>query len=351
MQGLDISNWQKGIDLSVVPCDFVIIKATQGTSYVSPDFKRQIEQALATGKKVGVYHYIGGQGAAAEMRHFFNNIKEYLGCVTINLDWESEQNSQWGNLSYLNDCLREINSLTGIPALLYASQSGFPWSTAAQNNGGTWVAQYANMNATGYQDNPWNEGAYACTIRQYSSCGRLPGWGGNLDLNKSYIDWATWDKYANPNGVNVPATPSPQPVPEQGTAEYIKNIPLTDLVVEVMEGKYGNHDDRKNALGDRYQEVQDFINHTAYTNVATLADEVWAGKYGNGSKRKALLGDRYDEVMKLVNGGGSGTVYTVKSGDTLSGIAAKYNTTVDALVKKNGIKNANLIYVGQRITI
>lgn len=35
LNGIDISNWQAGIDLSVVPCDFVIAKATQGTSYIS----------------------------------------------------------------------------------------------------------------------------------------------------------------------------------------------------------------------------------------------------------------------------------------------------------------------------
>jgi len=45
------------------------------------------------------------------------------------------------------------------------------------------------------------------------------------------------------------------------------------------------------------------------------------------------------------------TVYTVKSGDTLSGIAKKYGTTVAKLVKDNGIKNANLIYAGQKIKI
>ena len=39
--------------------------------------------------------------------------------------------------------------------------------------------------------------------------------------------------------------------------------------------------------------------------------------------------------------------YTVKSGDTLGAIARKHNTTVEALVASNGIKNPNLIYVGQ----
>ena len=43
--------------------------------------------------------------------------------------------------------------------------------------------------------------------------------------------------------------------------------------------------------------------------------------------------------------------YTVKRGDTLSGIAQRYKITVAKLVKDNGIKNANLIYVGQKIKI
>lgn len=43
--------------------------------------------------------------------------------------------------------------------------------------------------------------------------------------------------------------------------------------------------------------------------------------------------------------------YTVKSGDTLSEIAEKYNTTVSKLVKLNDIDNPDLIYVGQKLLI
>lgn len=43
--------------------------------------------------------------------------------------------------------------------------------------------------------------------------------------------------------------------------------------------------------------------------------------------------------------------YIVAKGDTLSKIAKKYNTTVKALAALNGIKNVNLIYVGQKIRI
>lgn len=45
------------------------------------------------------------------------------------------------------------------------------------------------------------------------------------------------------------------------------------------------------------------------------------------------------------------TTYTVVKGDTLSEIAAKYGTTVQALASANNIADVNLIYVGQKLVI
>ena len=45
------------------------------------------------------------------------------------------------------------------------------------------------------------------------------------------------------------------------------------------------------------------------------------------------------------------TIYVVKSGDTLSKIATKYGTSYKTLADLNGIKNPDLIKVGQKITI
>ena len=70
LNGIDISNWQAGIDLSAVPCDFVISKATEGCWYVSADCARQVEQALSLGKCVGVYHYANGGNAVSEADFF-----------------------------------------------------------------------------------------------------------------------------------------------------------------------------------------------------------------------------------------------------------------------------------------
>lgn len=308
LQGIDVSNWQNGIDLSAVGVDFVICKATQGTSYVSPDCDRQMQQAMRSGRLVGVYHYINGAGVDGEARHFANSIKGYLGKAIIALDWESEQNSAWGNTSYLDSLVAKVKELTGVTPFIYASLSAFPWSIAQKYGCGTWVAQYANMNATGLQANPWNEGAYTCDIRQYSSCGRLGGYGGNLDLNKAYMsreDWQRWSGGAASGGTT--STPEPSSPSDS----------VLSLAVGVMQGKYGNGDARKAALGNRYDEVQAFINHIASASVATLANEVMRGDYGNGDTRKIVLGNRYNEVQAQVNRF-AGTSVATKDAQTLA---------------------------------
>lgn len=59
----------------------------------------------------------------------------------------------------------------------------------------------------------------------------------------------------------------------------------------------------------------------------------------------------YPGEVVHVSGAPAQVVYTVVSGDTLSGIAAKYNTTYQHLAAINGIANPNLIYPGQQIKI
>lgn len=94
-----------------------------------------------------------------------------------------------------------------------------------------------------------------------------------------------------------------------------------------------------------------------YTD-AQLADMVLKGTFGNGEARKKALGDRYAAVQKIVDQKASGSTqkpqpvyYTVKRGDTLSSIAAKYNTTWQRLKALNNLKNENLIYAGQKIRV
>ena len=98
------------------------------------------------------------------------------------------------------------------------------------------------------------------------------------------------------------------------------------------------------------------INHIENSSAATLAEETKNGRYGNDPVRRTVLGKKYSAVQDIINGktsgsGSSPVYYTVKSGDTLSGIAAKYGTTYQKIASLSGISNPNKIYAGQRIRI
>lgn len=59
----------------------------------------------------------------------------------------------------------------------------------------------------------------------------------------------------------------------------------------------------------------------------------------------------YASPAATAGGSGCGQFYVVKCGDTLAKIAARYGTTVWALANLNGISNPNLIYAGQTICV
>lgn len=102
----------------------------------------------------------------------------------------------------------------------------------------------------------------------------------------------------------------------------------------------------------------DRVNHKNGCNMTVHRD------YANKTCPGDYLYNRHGEIAAEVNrrlgvadtapdaGAAQGvTVYTVKKGDTLSQIAAKYGTTYQAIAAYNGIKNPNAIRVGQKIKI
>lgn len=102
----------------------------------------------------------------------------------------------------------------------------------------------------------------------------------------------------------------------------------------------------------------DRVNHKNGCNMTVHRD------YANKSCPGDYLYNRHGEIAAEVNrrlgvadttpdaGSAQGvTVYTVKKGDTLPQIAAKYGTTYQAIAAYNGVKNPNAIRVGQKIKI
>ena len=91
---------------------------------------------------------------------------------------------------------------------------------------------------------------------------------------------------------------NPEPIKEKTTEE---------LAQEVIAGKYGNGEDRKNALGDRYAEVQARVNEILApapepsVDILDLVRKTIRGDFGNGEDRRNALGSNYDEVQRQVN--------------------------------------------------
>lgn len=215
MNGIDISQHQRGINLSAVPSDFVIVKASQGSSSsVYPTFKEQITEADRLGKCLSAYHYASQGGAIPEAEKFLRTVKDYIGKAIMVLDWEGEQNPNFGNPEYALAWLKYVEQKTGIKPFIYMSKSVCrQYKSTWDSSFPLWCAQYANSQYTGYKDNPWTDdkgfGPWnECVILQYSSRGRLPGYNADLDLDKAYITAEEWLMYAR-GEIKTQANPFP----------------------------------------------------------------------------------------------------------------------------------------------
>lgn len=307
LKGIDISHHQKGIDLGAIDTDFVICKATEGNGYTDEMCDTFYQKAKSLGKKLGVYHFARpdlGNSAEAEADWFVKETLGYHKEAILVLDWES---GDLTNVSWAKAWLDRVYEKTGVKPIIYMSasvMSSADWSSVVNVDYGIWVANYGSNNGTAqesvfdrYPLKYWS--FYA--LWQYTSVGRLNGYNGNLDLNYFSGDSSAWDKYA---GGNPSSSKPSNPVETKST---------DDLAREVIAGKYGNGEDRKNALGSRYDEVQARVNE--------------------------ILGINQVEY------------YIVQSGDNLTKIANRYGTTVNQLVAWNNIANANLIYPGQKLRV
>lgn len=288
MRGIDTSSHQTGLDYSVVPCDFVIVKATQGQNYINPDFERSYKQAKAAGKHMGIYHYGSGTSPEAEAAFFLKVIGNKAQEAILCLDWEHNipggENWVFNTSKEVEWCRKwayAIYSKTGKWPMMYMSASVTrrrDWKPVAKNCG-LWLAQYANNNRSNYNTAPWRDsygtGAWkAPAIHQYSSHGRLSGWNGDLDLNIAYITAEDWKKLA--------AGKAP---------EIDKYMDRTDqeLAVEVMFDKHGTGDARREDLGGRYYDVQEVIETFYDDGVVAYHNAVAAyiNKYGGDNLKRA----------------------------------------------------------------
>ena len=370
LKGIDISNHQRGLDLSKIDCDFVIIKATEGKSYVDKSCDGFFQKALSLGKKLGIYHFANNSDNTAkqEADWFIQNTRGYIGKAIPVLDWEDNVTD---NVPWALEWLQRVEEAYGCKPMIYMSESvvnRHDWSSVVAGNYGLWVAKYRDYNPdynydmsnTGSKPSVkyWN--GYA--IWQWTSSGRLNGWNGNLDLDEFYGDATAWDKYVgNGSGSITPSTPAPQP----------SRLSNEEMAKKVIAGEYGNYPERKERLeaeGYSYEAIQKIVNqaYSISSNVQTYTVQSGdtlsgiAAKFGTTYQKIAADNNISNpnlihpgDVLKINSGSvqPSYEIYVVKAGDTLSGIGQKFGVSYQKIASDNGISNPNLIRIGQKLKI
>ena len=306
--GIDVSRYQKGFDLnSAIAQGFAYCIAKCGGAdagyYKDSQFDNFYQQAVKDGMKIGAYYFgcaFSVEDAVTEASNCLNylqgkNIKH------IYYDVEGKMLNQ--GYTHLTDiikafCQTMVNE--GYICGVYTSESQFNsrFDDKQLSAFPHWVAKYSkNAPAlkSGNAIEAWQYGGSTNYIRDAKINGTI------VDQDVFFIPWTD--------------TPIPK-----------------DSVCVPLQGR---------------------------KSVDQVAVEVLAGMWGNGIIRQAkLIADGYDvaTVQARVNEiieqrKQTKKTHVVIKDETLSSIAKRYNTTVDALVKANNIPNKNRIYIGQELII
>ena len=172
-------------------------------------------------------------------------------------------------------------------------------------DGGKWAALHARIcggNASGgdsYSGGGSVEGDVADLARRV-----INGEFGNGDARKA----ALGDRYSE---VQAEVNRILSGGGEADTGGSSQSVDIDDLARRVINGEFGNGDDRRNALGGNYDAVQARVNemlgcgsssgNSGGVDIESLAWAVINGDYGNGEERRQRLGANYDAVQRRVN--------------------------------------------------
>ena len=329
-RGLDISSYQNGISFNAIKnsVEFLILRAGftgwgTGVSYNKDNcFENFYNQAKSRGIPVGAYWYSCAntyQKGVDEANYMYNNClkgKQFEYPIYIDVE---DTHHQVGNKNGVTQAIKgfcETLEAKGYYVGIYASDiSGFQdkMNIGELNAYDKWVARYGST--------PKYVSSYG--MWQSSSSGRINGYNGNLDTDVAYKDYPSIIKSNGLNGyaggtVTPSPQPSPQPVPQPTETTY------TVVAGDTLSGIASRY-------GTTYQELAR-INNIANPNLIYVGQVIKIPTSGTNSTSNVIT-------------------YTVKKGDTLSGIASRYGTTYQKIAQDNGIANPNLIYAGQVLKI
>lgn len=320
IRGLDVSKFQGTIDWEKVKSagyQFAMIRAGYGSGTEDEQFRRNISECNRVGLPAGAYWFCyalspaeAAEEAAACLRTVSPYRLDYPVCYDIeqaSADYAAKQ-----GVTFTPALARQLVSAfcsyveqKNYFAMFYTNRNFLNQYLTSDlaSRYAFWYARYADsFDGTN------------CGMWQYTDAGTVPGITGNVDLDISFVDYASVIRKAGLNRLSASTPPLTPP-----TQNYITYVIQPGDTLNSIAVKYGTT-----------------VNALIALNGISNPNLIYAGS-----------------TLRIPEADGTGTpvYYTIKPGDTLSSIAAKYGTTVNALASLNGIKNPNLIYAGQKIRI
>ncbi|MEM9023378.1 MAG: GH25 family lysozyme [Bacteroidota bacterium] len=203
VRGIDVSHWQGKVKWRKVRKSgyrFAYIKATQGTGYQDPKFKRNWRKSRRKAFHRGAYHFfVSNLNGKEQARHFMDRVKRYRqGDLPPVVDVErlEEGTTTEDLVRELNAFMQEVESRWKVKPIIYSNSYFF--QTHIQGHVDTttrdglrvvelWVARYRSRPPE----------LKAWTFWQHSDKGQVPGIKGNTDLNYFFGKPEDWEDYVN----------------------------------------------------------------------------------------------------------------------------------------------------------
>lgn len=317
--GIDVSEYQGYIDYARVKASgiqVVYIKASEGATIIDPYFRTNYDNAKSQGLKVGFYHFVRARNedeAVREATFFHSVISGTSPDCRLAMDFEVFDGLSVEKINQISFAfLQKLEELTQKEGVVYSDEynARTVFSRELASAYPLWIAEYGVSAPTSTGN--WEEWIGF----QYSDKGRVDGINGNVDLDKFREDIFLSDSSV------IPAPePEPEPTPDPDASNNIYYFVKR---------------------GDNLTRIALWYN-TTVENLVRLnniqnPDLIYIGQ--------RLLISVSDDPNKSKE-----VKYTVKRGDTLSKIANRYGITVNEIVALNNIQNPNLIYVGQQLRI
>jgi GH25 family lysozyme M1 (1,4-beta-N-acetylmuramidase) len=191
--GIDVSHWQETIDwakVATTDVKFAIAKATDGQTYVDPQYAANKAGATANGLRFGAYHFArpdgGRNDAKREASHFLRTAGLTKGLLVPTLDLEASGGlSATALKTWVRQWLGKVTGVLGVRPMIYTSR-GF-WESFMGNTDEfarrgyrvLWIAHWTDDPDPTLPANDW--GGHGWTFWQYTDCRTVAGIAGCVD--------------------------------------------------------------------------------------------------------------------------------------------------------------------------